>query len=775
MTIRPSAALLPVAAIVLFFLPVLLAFESVAWSPASDFAARDLPYLDFMASSDSLPVRNPVPFAGSPALGNLGAPVAYPPVAVYLAWPNGWWLSVVLVGHLVLLALGMYRLARGLGLSPLAGAFAGIAVGLGGRVFGHVWAGHLWLICAWAWLPWALHLARQLPARPGRIVPLALVFGMTFATGALPVAYLTVMAAVLTAVVAAARGERPRLRRLVTSPALVFLAAAGGTLAAAATLLPGWFAAQESARGAALDPAFAGAFSLGFADLPGLVLPLHLGHPAEGTFRGGLDFFERCMTPGAAVVIFALAGLATPGDRRRWWLLAGVATAILFAMGNRTPIFPVLYRALPGLDRFRVPARAMLLALPAVALLAARGFDLALGMTAGDRLRLSRRVLPSLAGALVIATVVWVVFREPLARWGTGAAGGNLAGAGQTVVTVQRSLVFAAALWIPLVLLIRIRESGALARRGFAVAVFAVMLAEAWLTGGRFLRTRPVAELRAPTLVSSAVRETWPEGRVLDRGGALPPATAQWQGIELVGGCDPMVPSRYAALIDLLAGLPPGNPGTRLRAESRAIDEGWRWEIFGDLDANGLITREVVTTPGFRRVAEFEDEERRTVFLYASDAPRWRVRRMPWWRVVEGRAAATEALRAGEGPVVEGGPEPPAEPGRGRAMLVVHEPDLYVVTVEGDADAVLFVSETWSSAWTATVDGRRAPVRPGDLALLAVAVPGGTHRVVLRAGRTAFDTGVLVSLVATSVLLMSVFALGRRSRRRRERISSDHS
>ena len=53
---------------------------------------------------------------------------------------------------------------------------------------------------------------------------------------------------------------------------------------------------------------------------------------------------------------------AAAGVRPRWLLLGLLAGAILFAMGSRTPLFPLLFHAVPGFDHFRVPARAMIFA-----------------------------------------------------------------------------------------------------------------------------------------------------------------------------------------------------------------------------------------------------------------------------------------------------------------------------------------------------------------------------------------------------------------------------
>jgi len=263
---------------------------------------------------------------------------------------------------------------------------------------------------------------------------------------------------------------------------------------------------------------------------------------------------------------------------------------------------------------------------------------------------------------------------------------------------------------------------------------------------------------------------------VLDRASALPPATAQWQGIELAGGYDPIVPARYVRWFDLVADLPAGHPTTRLRAERRALDSSWRIELLPGLDLAGLLTREVLTDPRFQRIREVRDEEGRTVFLYGFGEARWRAKLSGKWRVADGPEEAFESLRDSPADVVEGAAPPTADSRTGTARVEIREPDLYVIEVDAPGDSMLFVSESWSRVWRATIDGRPAEVHPGNLAFLAVPVPSGAQRVVLRASRPGFETGILVSLVTASALLMAFFGLARRSRKGvRGGLSSDRT
>jgi hypothetical protein len=80
-------------------------------------------------------------------------------------------------------------------------------------------------------------------------------------------------------------------------------------------------------------------------------------------------------------------------------VLVGIA-AILLALGSNSPLYPLLYRFVPGIGMFRAPARWLLLYAFAASMLAGRGADLVLG--AGPDAGSARRVAFGAAMAAVV-------------------------------------------------------------------------------------------------------------------------------------------------------------------------------------------------------------------------------------------------------------------------------------------------------------------------------------------------------------------------------------
>ena len=93
--------------------------------------------------------------------------------------------------------------------------------------------------------------------------------------------------------------------------------------------------------------------------------------------------------------------------------------------------------------------------------------------------------------------------------------------------------------------------------------------------------------------------------------------------------------------------------------------------------------------------------------------------------------------------------------------------DTIEAVVDADGAGWLVVADSLDD-WTATVDGSSAPVVEADHAVGAVAVEGGTHRVVLSYTPSGWHTGLWVSGGALLALL-AIGLAGRISPRRRGR------
>ncbi|NVJ25214.1 YfhO family protein, partial [Myxococcus sp. AM011] len=126
---------------------------------------------------------------------------------------------------------------------------------------------------------------------------------------------------------------------------------------------------------------------------------------------------------------------------------------------------------------------------------------------------------------------------------------------------------------------------------------------------------------------------------------------------------------------------------------------------------------------------------------------------LAWPRCVEGMEQALGLLLAPQLPprdtaIVEctvSLPEASKGP-TGTVKVERHSPERLVVDVIAFEAAVLVVNDAFQPGWTATVDGSEVPILPANVAVRAVAVPAGEHRVEMRYRTPGLRVGLLIGL-----------------------------
>lgn len=231
-----------------------------------------------------------------------------------------------------------------------------------------------------------------------------------------------------------------RSRRLRDFARRTAVLAAAGLLAVGSNFAPLWYAAQhtpdtirggsELAAGEAgahdggLDLEYATAWSYGRAESWNLLIPDFAGResgttlPRDGetaaamheiaaalgapglrdaagqlpAYWGGQPYTGGPTYLGAAALLLALVGLLLAGNRDRWWLIVVSLVMLLLSWGrNFMPLTELMFRILPGYDKFRTVSMTLVVVQWAVPLAAAWGL-MKLWRGEEDRQRLRRAV-----------------------------------------------------------------------------------------------------------------------------------------------------------------------------------------------------------------------------------------------------------------------------------------------------------------------------------------------------------------------------------------------
>jgi hypothetical protein len=641
---------------------------------------------------------------GGPWLANPQSWLLYPPAWLFFLLPINLTFNLLLASHLLLAALGTYALCRrALGLGPPGSALAGLAFALTPWLSGQLAAGHVNVALALAWLPVALLGAYHAAAGDGS--GWALLAGAAWAAALINHAQMAAFIAALTVAwfVFSLRPGGSRRRTVVHLLAIPVTA----LLLGAALLVPLGEALPYLNRGS-LTVQEAGIFSLSWPQLSTALLPTYGGEP------------EQAIYLGLPVAVLAIVGTSLRRDRNTWFFAGSAALAALLALGTHGPLFPVLFRLVPGMGWLRVPARAWSVVAFSVALLAGRGLDTLnrpqLGVT--GRRQVTWIALVSLVAGLVLAAGLAFLYRPaPPATW---------------ALAVLASSTAAALLLAP-----------RLAKRpgGFALALLVLVAADLGVVFQAWTGMRAPADAFAWGAEPAAFLAQEPgQFRVYSPSYSLPQHTAEQDGLALADGVDPFQLAGYADLLAEAGGYDPAGYGVTL--PPRLDDGGARPNaaLLGLLNVGYVAADRPIEAEGLRLQGQWGG-----IYLYQNELvlPRAFV-------VAQAPAQGNVNLAL---PI-------DATP----AQITVYTPNRIVVEADLEDPGLLVLSEVWYPGWQARADGTKVTIHPVDGVLRGVCLAAGRHTVEFRYAPWTGWLGLAISSF-TSVLLLA-YAVGQMWRRR---------
>jgi len=353
------------------------------------------------------PLWNPYAFCGTPFFADPQSAMLYPPNWLHLLLPSGLAFSWLFVLHVFLagwlMAIWCRRRLVGVGGALIAGTIYACS----GPMVSNTMAGHLPLLCSAAWLPglW-ICVDAIFDESPGRwrwtLMGMALV-AMLALDGYPQFAYYSALAAGIYALL-----RMPGARNRWHTAAFLTLTFIGGWMLAAVQILASAQMAGESMRTGGLPLDIASSFSFPPENLLTLLTPGIFGDAASFPYFGRWYFWEATLYVGPAAAALAVCGaIFAPKSKRRF---AGVMLIVMLvlALGVYTPLYELLYYALPGFSSFRGTARFGLIGLMFLAILSGLGFDEIARAAKSRRFMLFLIVI---AAALVAASV-WAKIQQ---------------------------------------------------------------------------------------------------------------------------------------------------------------------------------------------------------------------------------------------------------------------------------------------------------------------------------------------------------------------------
>lgn len=332
-----------------------------------------------------LPLWNPLVGMGAPLLANYQSALFYPPTWIYfiLAALGGlplmaWGQALLVAAHLAFAGWGMLSLLRRLGLAELGQTVGALAFSLSGYLVAR--AHFLSINAAVAWLPWILLAAYELANKTSKRSPLKLAAFLTlqWLAGHAQISWYTFLLAVAWgAFWAWQHGKWFSIKRVG-----MYFAAAGllALALSAIQLLPTAEYLLQSQRASQVAADAAMAYSFWPLRFLTLLAPNLFGNPANGNFFGFGNYWEDAVYIGLLPLALATAALWSARKKNKsrpvtLFLVAIILVSFLFALGDRTPIFPWLYEHVLSFDMFQAPTRFSIWAVFALCLLAAMAVE----------------------------------------------------------------------------------------------------------------------------------------------------------------------------------------------------------------------------------------------------------------------------------------------------------------------------------------------------------------------------------------------------------------
>jgi hypothetical protein len=740
---------------------------ATVFEPFTQYIAGQLP---------SAPLWNPYIMAGRPLEADAQSALFSPysvPSYVLPFWRSLEWAALA---KLFVSALGVFVLARiALGMS-----FAGAL--LAGAVFAFGLNTVAWLpwplTSVWSFAPWLLLAVDRVARRPSALGAAGLSAAVALQyLGGHPESSFQVMAV---AAVFALYRLFARWRAEGRGSAAAALAALAGsmllgTALAAVAIIP---FVELLAHSSAISQRAGQTAVTPKKFLLGILLPDYWGRPTQTTLAG----FEvqRAFYAGAFTLVLGAVALAVrrSADRVFFALLGLVCLAVVVGL----PPFSSVFNRLPGFD-VTYNTRLTVFYLLAIAVLAGFGLDDLMAGISRGRISL-RRALVTFAVALTLFPVVVLAARGEISAhlfgramdvaWGFARPPNGASPEVPIVIRMASLIVWLSFAGLGLVLLTA-RLRGRMGSSGFAVLVVVLIVADLFRAGMGENPAIPISHARQPATPAIRYLQAERPARFVGVPPTRPfesipitPDTAMTYGLYDARGYDLPVESRYDALwrhsvSDAQLIIPPTQLAPINARSLPALD------LLGVSDIVQTPSDPPLTQPGLQLVYSGADAR-----IYANPAAMPRATLVGSQRVVRSASAQLADVTSADfdrtGVAIVSSPlaglPAAAQPGRhqqgaderspGRAHISRYGAERVVIDATASRRSLLILNDVYYPGWTATVDGRAAPIARVDYLLRGVALTPGTHRVVMVYRPASWRDGLVISLVALTLVLALV-------------------
>ncbi len=705
---------------------------SILWTlalvaiPPTPFAGLDFsrfcePAMQFFRTSllsGEMPWWNPYSSLGRPFVADMQTASFYPTtyLSVFLGIRAGW--IVATMAHGVLAIWGFTRLMRWIGVARSAAWVGAVVFLFSAPLLARMQAGQVPYVYALCYLPLVLWLAGLLATAPTRRhwAALALAWGLQFLCSHPQVSWLSALGAGAFATGLLLQPPWGAAFKSWLRAAVALVTACGAGLALLGFIVVPFIELIGQSNRALPSLAFSSMFAMTSAHWMSLV--------AAPSSYFAINW-EYSLYASVVALTGGLVALTRWRDPAMRGLVLMAAAGLVIAAGNATPIFAVLFKTMPGLSNFRIPARAGVLVMS----------GLIMGATAlAGRNPPGQRVRGSVifAGLLIAAVIAgFFMLRMP-------------AGSREASWLVRQLILVSAAtagwwLWL-----------GRAPGQSTAVTWLRRLLLPGTLVAELCLAVPGLKHLPAlPTqfpvepIVVAAIHAHGLDRQVAPVRVCLPPTMVRENSgmihrFATITGFESLSLSRVWNYLHEAAGAKANHPYNTSPA-GEVYDHAGR---FGSVNLS-------VTLPADSGVLAINPAPDPRAYL-ATRITRVADAETAVARMVAGHPFHEDALV--ESPWVERLTIGPPSAGKSAAVITRFGLNSLEISVDSPGAALLVVAEAWYPGWHASIAGRPVECLPVNGWMRGVPVPAGHSIVQLHYAQNGLLPGIFVSLAAAMVL-----------------------
>jgi hypothetical protein len=772
--IKSERHFLPLISIILapiiLFSPLLFRKQALFWgTPALQF----IPWASCAISQmrqGIWPLWNSLNGMGAPLAANYQIGLYYPFnwLLLGVGWLAGtdwmaWAYTWMVVLHLIIAGWGMARLAKLLGINSLGQCISGLCFALSGFIVAR--AGFFSMTWCVAWMPWIILETEKIVQCPptNRLhfsSRLCLFVTMMLLAGHAQLSWYILFFSFAWIVYCswARSGWKSLLSRVVDFGAACFVAG----LIAGIQLVPTAEYLFQSQRATAFDYETAFTYSFWPWRIFGLIAPNLFGNPGTGDYWGYASFWEDALYIGLLPILLALGTLKSViqkiARRNReekpesiivfLWIV--ILVAIVFALGNNTPIFPFLFRYIPGFNMFQAPARWLVLTEFCLALLA--GFGVKHWVPAKSRTLYWTRLATAGAFAVTLgaglasfamkdirATFVFATATAGL--WGLGAGALTLTMPEDTATQRMRWWQAAVIIWVAMDLIF----AGIDLNPGVDISFYSgeKNVPRAINNGTRiYLNPNDEYTLKYNRFLrfnDFNAHENWRNMREV-----LLPNLNLLDSLASANNFDPFVPARYSLWMKQLSQLPAA--------------EVQKWLALMDVGSQETIYPQNLTDINWELVPGAARFRWNSCAQYVRNGQESLDGLAEEIHNINTTAALNTIFLEDD---IQPGEKTCIQNSSAVIKIISDQSNRTIVEVNATQEGWLLQADVWFPGWKATLDGQPIQIMKGDFLFRAVKVPIGSHEIIVSYQPDSFWIGAVLTIVGI-ILLLGLYFLNRK-------------